>query len=31
MLKKYGLHPSSVRGRPETDLGEVTETDLKEV
>jgi two-component system response regulator GlrR len=31
MLKKYGLHPSSLKGRPETDLGEVTETDLKEV
>lgn len=32
MLKKYGLHPSSLRGRPETDMGEeLTETDLKEV
>ena len=32
MLKKYGLHPSSTRGRPEPDIGEeLTETDLKEV
>ena len=31
MLKKYGLHPSSLRGRTETDVGEVTEEDLREV
>jgi two-component system response regulator GlrR len=31
MLKKYGLHPSSLRGRTETNVGEVTEEDLREV
>jgi two-component system response regulator GlrR len=32
MLKKYGLHPSSSRARPETDMGEeLSETDLREV
>ncbi|HEX2055556.1 MAG TPA: sigma-54 dependent transcriptional regulator [Nitrospiraceae bacterium] len=32
MLKKYGLHPSSLRGRSDADMGEeITETDLKEV
>jgi two-component system response regulator GlrR len=32
MLKKYGLHPSSSRTRPETDMGEeFSESDLKEV
>ncbi|WP_447602957.1 sigma-54-dependent transcriptional regulator [Nitrospira sp. Nam80] len=31
MLKKYGLHPSSLRGKAETDMGEITEEDLREV
>jgi two-component system response regulator GlrR len=31
MLKKYGLHPSSLRGKTETDMGEITEEDLREV
>ncbi|MGE0275676.1 MAG: sigma-54-dependent transcriptional regulator [Nitrospiraceae bacterium] len=31
MLKKYGLHPSSLRGKTETGMGEITEEDLREV
>jgi two-component system response regulator GlrR len=32
MLKKYGLHPASLRGKSESDVGEeVAETDLREV